>query len=103
VAQVVAAWLAKQSEPWQVVASVSQGGRREEIKGKEKKKRKGRGLLAKKMGCTRLGQTGDLGRAEENGTGLSKGELGCVKEKKKASGLHKKNQRAEEFGLDSKE
>jgi hypothetical protein len=55
------------------------------------------------MGWTRLGQTGDLGRAEENGTGPSKGELGCVKEKKKASDLHKKNQQAEEFGLDSKE
>jgi hypothetical protein len=79
------------------------GRKKRRNKRERKKKRKGRGLLAKKMGCTRLGQTGDLGRAEENGTGLSKGELGCVKEKKKASGLHKKNQRAEEFGLDSKE
>jgi hypothetical protein len=46
---------------------VSQEGRREEIK--EKKKEKGRGLMAKKMGCTRLGQAGDLGRVRKSGLG----------------------------------
>jgi hypothetical protein len=48
---------------------VSKGGRREGIKKKEKK---GRRLLAKKMGCTRLGQAGDLGRVRKSGLGREK-------------------------------
>jgi hypothetical protein len=57
---VVAAWLAKQSEPWQVLASVSQGGRREEIKGKEKKE-KGKRAAGQENGLYKVGPNWRLG------------------------------------------
>jgi hypothetical protein len=63
----VAAWLAKPSEQRQVAAaSVSQ---RKKRRNKGKEKRKGRGLLTKKMDCTRLGQAEDLGHVRKSGLG----------------------------------
>jgi hypothetical protein len=66
----MAGWLAKPSEQRQVAAaSVSPSGRKKRRnKGKEKK-RKRRGLLTKKMDCTRLGQAEDLGHVRKSGLG----------------------------------